>query len=543
MRFSKENLTLKFNFRKDTLKRFKEVLDEYLFRIVVLYLVSTAIASFFAFYQNGLNLAYNDARSHLDIARRVVEGLKPGVAQLGSVWLPLLHVLMLPTIWVDAFWHSGFSGAVVSMTSFVITGILIFKFLEKLKVGYLGKIVGLLFYSLNLNVLYLSSSAMTELLILATTTASIYYLSLWARNQKLLDLIKSSFWLMASTLTRYDGWFLFLFTSVVVVILSLRNKGSKAVGGHLILFATLASLGIVLWFLWNLLIFKDPLYFIFGPFSARSQQAQLEAAGELPTKGNFLMSFKAFLFALLYNLYTYPAIAGMVGLFVLWLDKRINLGVRIATFNLFVPFIFNVLALYMGHSVLFLPNIIGETWFNVRYGITLLSSLAISFGYLVERVKNFRFTLVLLFLFTLFFVFTSRDAVTIDDAVYGASQKNVYEVSTWLKENAGSQKGFILISAASHDAIIFSSGLPMKRFIHEGTGAYWDFAVENPERWATWIVMRTYDLNDLTYKEVHDAEGLKNFELVDHYPFADIYQLKPELRQKVVNEPILGKLK
>lgn len=33
-------------------------------------------------------------------------------------------------------------------------------------------------------------------------------------------------------------------------------------------------------------------------------------------------------------------------------------------------------------------------------------------------------------------------------------------------------KGFVLISAASHDAIIFSSGLPMKKCIHKGTGTY-----------------------------------------------------------------------
>jgi len=69
----------------------------------------------------------------------------------------------------------------------------------------------------------------------------------------------------------------------------------------------------------------------------------------------------------------------------------------------------------------------------------------------------------------------------IDDAKIGASQKNVTEVSGWLANNAEDLDGFILISAASHDAIIFSSGLPMKKFIHEGTGLYWESAIASPK--------------------------------------------------------------
>ena len=68
-----------------------------LMTIYITYILSLiSIVSFLVFYSNGLGLAYNDARSHLDIGRRVVEGLKPGLAQLGSVWLPLPHILMIP---------------------------------------------------------------------------------------------------------------------------------------------------------------------------------------------------------------------------------------------------------------------------------------------------------------------------------------------------------------------------------------------------------------------------------------------------------------
>jgi hypothetical protein len=133
--------------------------------------------------------------------------------------------------------------------------------------------------------------------------------------------------------------------------------------------------------------------------------------------------------------------------------------------------------------------------------------------------------------------------VVIDDARVGSSQKNVSEVSGYLNKAAKDKKGFILISAASHDAIIFSSGLPMKRFIHEGTGKYWESATVSPDRWARWIVMRTHDNNDLTYKFVSKSEGFEKYKLVESYPFADVYELKPEYLQDLNTEPVFGKQK
>jgi hypothetical protein len=140
--------------------------------------------------------------------------------------------------------------------------------------------------------------------------------------------------------------------------------------------------------------------------------------------------------------------------------------------------------------------------------------------------------------FVLFFAFANSDAVTIDDAQVGSSQKNVTEVAGWLKDNAMYKPGFILISAASHDAIIFSSGLPMSKFIHEGTGAYWESATASPEHWARWIVLRTYDDNDSTYHLIKNTTGFKLYRLVDSYPFADIYELPEEYLNNLNTKPI-----
>lgn len=502
-------------------------------------LISISVLYFIHFLLNGLGLAYNDARSHLDIGRRVVEGLKPGISQLGSVWLPLPHFLMIATIWNDFMWHSGLAGALQSMISFVATGVMIILFLKEIGVGKLGRIIGLCVFVANMNILYLQSTAMTELLLIATMMAASYQLLVWFKYDGLFNLVQAAFWVMLSTLVRYDGWFLCAYALVIIGLYTWRKKGLQQAEGTSVLFGTLAGFGIVLWFLWNLLIFKDPLYFMFGQYSAHSQQQQLEQAGVLATKSNWLLSLKVYVYALAYNSNTFVTIVGIIGASVLWVKKRKESHVILASLLLFAPLLFNILALYLGHSVLYIQGISGDTWFNVRYGVMMMPSIAIFIGYLVDAVKSLRFTIIGLLMFVIVFSFLSNDAVTIDDATVGSSQKNVSEVSGWLQNNA-QKSGFVLISAASHDAIIFSSGLPMSKYIHEGTGKYWTSATLHPEKWARWIVMRTNDVNDQTFKLVSQTTAYKKdmYTLVDHYPFADIYELKPEYVHKLIIDQI-----
>jgi hypothetical protein len=297
-------LTIPKKYIRAIINYFKD--EGFILLTVILFAIS--ICAFATFYFNGLGLAYNDARSHLDIGRRVVEGLKPGMAQLGSVWLPLPHILMIPTVWNDFMWHSGLSGALVSMISFVITGLLIYSFLKELGVKIIGRLVGVLIYVANLNILYLQSTAMTEMLLLATMTTGVYELLLWFKKGNILNLLKSAFFVMLSTLVRYDGWFLVLFALGLISIEVFRRKGYKVTEGVIVMFATLAGFGIFLWLLWNQLIFKDALYFAFGPYSAHTQQEQLEIAGNLATKGNLLFSIKVYLFSIAYNCNTFISV-------------------------------------------------------------------------------------------------------------------------------------------------------------------------------------------------------------------------------------------
>ena len=264
--------------------------DKYSIWVIGIVLSMVSIFTYIIYLQNGLGLSYNDARSHLDIGRRVVEGLKPGMAQLGSVWLPLPHILMIPTIWNDFMWHSGLAGALQSMISYVTTGLIIFWYLRALGVGLFGSYVAVLIFAVNMNILYLQSTAMTELLLITTLSAASYQVLRWFQTNKLINLIYSSIWVMLASLNRYEGWFLFVYVALLVSLYTLKRYGYKQAEGKLVFFCTMGGLGIALWLLWNLIIFDDPLFFAFGPYSAHAHtrafpRKRLIAVGDADSGG------------------------------------------------------------------------------------------------------------------------------------------------------------------------------------------------------------------------------------------------------------------
>jgi len=525
----KDYFSKSISFSYEKAKDFKKFFEKNATLIIFIGLSVISIIDFLYYAHNGLDLAYNDARSHLDIGRRVVESIKPGFAQLGSVWLPLPHLLMGLTVWNDFMWHSGLSGALQSMISYIATGMMIYLLLRRIGVNMFGRIMGVLIFALNLNILYMQTTAMTELPLIATMMAGVYELIVWHESEEIVNLIKAAFFIMLSTLIRYDGWFLFAFAGGLIFYHSIKKYGYKTAEGTMVIFATLGGFGIFLWFLWNLLIFKDPLYFMFGAYSASAQQKIIEQSGDLVTKKNLYLSILTYAYAFIYNSDFVTVVLSVSGAVVFWLDDKIKKPVKMAFLALLSPILFNIIALYLGHSVLFVQGLGVNAWFNVRYGLTMLPTIAIFVGYLFHKVKTRRFALIGLLLFVTFFTVVNQEAVTIEDAGVGLGGKNVTEISGYLHDHAANKDGFILASASKHDAEIFSSGIPMTRFIHEGTGVYWDLATAHPEKWARWIVLRTNDQNDITTKLLKNNQALKNdYIMVRTYPFADIYELKSQ---------------
>lgn len=517
---------------------------KYEFKLIFTTLSLISVFAFLYFYLNGLGLAYNDARSHLDIGRRVVDGLKPGLAQLGSVWLPLPHFLMTLTIWNNFMWHSGLSLALFSMVSYVGSGLFIWKILKKLNVGFVGRLGGVFAFGANANILYLQSTAMTELLFLFTFCGAFYELISWYKSDKTWSLVKAAFWIMLSTLTRYDAWFIFLGMIALVTLSTYFKRGYKAAEGIFILFATLGGFGILLWLLWNYLIFGDPLFSFFGPYSAHAQQQQIYDAGELITKGNIFQSIKIYALAMYYTIGLFNILMATCGMVLLFLDRKINKILKLSTIAILLsPLAYNILALFLGHSIISIVHVFGDNWFNVRYGAVMLPTVAICIGYFLQKVNNpMKYLLIPALLFAYVSSYFIQIPVTIQDALWGASSKNVSQVSGWLKKNASNNQDKIFISAGSHDAIIFSSGFDMNRFIHEGTGNYWKNAGANPDHWVRYIVMRTYDDKDATFHEVGNNPELSEYKLALKGEFADIYELKSEYRGNLITAEAMSQM-
>ena len=86
-----------------------------------------SLLSFLYYFQRGEILLYGDAVAHINIARRVFDSQTPGLLQLGTVWLPLPHLLMIPFLLSDWMWQSGVGGSIPSMIAYVLGAVGIFR--------------------------------------------------------------------------------------------------------------------------------------------------------------------------------------------------------------------------------------------------------------------------------------------------------------------------------------------------------------------------------------------------------------------------------
>ena len=68
----------------------------------------------------GYMLLYGDAVAHLGIARRILDSRNPGISQLGGVWLPLPHLLILPFVQKMEWWQNGLAGAWPSLICYIV---------------------------------------------------------------------------------------------------------------------------------------------------------------------------------------------------------------------------------------------------------------------------------------------------------------------------------------------------------------------------------------------------------------------------------------
>lgn len=476
--------------------------------IIALSLTLSILATYYS-YTHNIIVSYNDAAAHLNTARRIIDSLTPGLVQIGSVWLPLLHVLELPFVANTFLWKTGLAGAIVSGISFVVSTIYLYKLSYLVTKSKWASFASVIVFVGNLNLLYLQTTAMFEPLLMATAIPAAYYLTLWLKAHSLKNIILTAFFIMLATLTRYDGWGLFLAAIVIIFIGSYFSKIKSGKEGAIIIFVSLAGFGVFLWFLYNLMIFSDPLYFANSEFSARAQQVILEERGQLPTKKDIYVSLVTYSLAMIVNnglLLVGGFILGLLIYLINIFRKAYYLGPLLLT----IPFFFNVVSLYFGQSVIWMPMIPPhfETYFNARYGILMLPAIAFFIGVIVSKSKWFFIPVVFLVL-TQIYLFLNPSImpildykigiITLQDTVSSINKQTI-EASAFLREHH-KEGELILVSSASADAFIFRVGIPLKNFITEGTGYYWRNSLGDPRRHAKWIVFFN-DMSDRVGKNV-----------------------------------------
>ena len=81
---------------------------------------------------HGYMLLYGDAVAHLGIARGMMDTNTPGLGQLGGVWLPLPHLLMLPFIGNMQWWQDGMAGAWPSLFCFAVSVMGMFRLARRM---------------------------------------------------------------------------------------------------------------------------------------------------------------------------------------------------------------------------------------------------------------------------------------------------------------------------------------------------------------------------------------------------------------------------
>ena len=84
-----------------------------------------------------------------------------------------------------------------------------------------------------------SNVTLTELLLIGTMTAACYQLLKWFQTDELRFLLHAAFWIMLSTLVRYDGWFLFAVATGLIVLWIFFRRGYEQAEGTFVLFCTL----------------------------------------------------------------------------------------------------------------------------------------------------------------------------------------------------------------------------------------------------------------------------------------------------------------
>lgn len=510
-----------------------------------------SVISFLYYFQRGEVLLYGDAIAHLNIARRVFDSKTPGLLQLGTVWLPLPHLLMIPFLLSSEMWRRGVGGSIPSMVAYVFGVIGMFRLvrgalsrgLEPDGAARVAAWMAALIYAANPNLIYMQTTAMGEALYLALFLWVVVYFSEFAGGDA-KALTKCGWCLAAACLTRYDGWFLAVAMAIAVGLMSLfsgnetANRVStfrmpRAAGMKFVLIVAAAP---SLWLAYNGIVYRNPLEFANGPYSAKAIERRTQGPGSTghPGSGNPLLAEMYFLKSAEANVaenewlqraWVLLAVAGIVASAFAYRKSSgaasLPSAAGLAWPLLLVPLPFYALSIAYGGVPIFIPAWWPFTHYNVRYGLQLLPTFAAAMAILVymavraERwVPRVRFACVLVVFALVALSYSSvwrAGPVSLTEAQVNMRTRNQLEaqLATWLEKLP--QKSTLLMYLGDHVGAVQKAGIPLKDVINEGNHrtwrqpsdpeGLWEHALADPSRYADYVVAFE---GDSVWQAVHD---------------------------------------
>jgi hypothetical protein len=482
-----------------------------------------SIAAFFYYLRHDDLLLYGDAVAHINIARRVIDSRTPGLLQLGTVWLPLPHLLMLPFLISKWMWRTGIGGSIPSMLAYVFSVTGIFRLMKavlpssKDHAGYgFAPWFAAGIFALNPNLIYLQATAMTESVYLAFFIWTLVFICAAIRACSSVDqkvatssLTRAGLCLAGACLTRYDGWFVAAITVVVLLVLSRFDKfGGLRPGVKR--FALLAAIGPALWFAYNAAVYRNPLEFANGAYSAKAIEQRSIHAGSPPHPGtnDLPVAFQYFFKSAELNMaegkwQIFWVCSLLLGTAIVLLFQRKLWPVLF----LWVPVPFYMLSIAHSGVPLFVPGWWPFSLYNVRYGLEMLPAFAVftaiaAYG-LIRFASSTKPRVVIATVFLAlgcasYIQVWRKNPVSFEEAVVNSRARIALESAVAARLELLPTDSSFLMYLGNHVGALQQAGISLSRVINEGNHrpwkgpsdpeGLWERALKEPASYANYVI-------------------------------------------------------
>jgi len=494
--------------------------------------------------QHGYLLLYGDAVAHLGIARRILDSRNPGLVQLGGVWLPLPHLLMVPFVQKMQWWQSGLAGAWPSLASYILSVVGLYRLARRVMTPRWA-FAATAFYALNPNLLYLSTTAMTEPLFLAIViwlvlltmecVAAIHAAKHTAVARRLIGI---AVLILAAVFTRYDGWILGAVVWCLLTWQLARNRDVwRRVAPSFVLFTLLTVTGPLSWLAYNQHFFHDPLDFLRGPYSAAAidKRTTPPGAGHYPGWHSPVWALILYMRTAQVDAAAWEIGFGVMAMAIGGLVVAIRRRIELTSLLLWVPLPFYVYSIAYGSVPIFIPQLKPHSYYNSRYGMEMLPVLAVfmmlAMMWIQRRWDTSRPLLTRLLHPIVLFL------IVVDSAAM------IYRVPLVLKEgmvNSVTRIAFeqnlgrilqsfpagvpILMYNSDHVGALQDAGIPLRQTLNEGDYDSWKAALAAPAQHAAYVVAIAGDA--VSKAVAQHPEGLTELTVLctSGQPCARIYQ-------------------